>query len=751
MTLSMTGIWRIKALNTVALSCIPLLTACSVAQGSEGFGSASVSTQAAQEKVVANALESMLQLDPAAARKGLLQVANRSSSAVSGSDDALAELSFDPRARKLKVALIFAGDLGAIRNNLAAAYILEGNSEEAIRWLDLAAELRPNDSAIWVNAALANIDIGRTDVAGRNIEMARSLGDTSSLLTVADAEAAIKALSLPRAEEIIKAGLLKDPNHPFLLLLKSRIDLDQGRLRESEKTFSQAVVQGRSVAANSLIRPVSQRGYVLGGGPNAFNLDFASQQFADGGRFSRFAVRTDRLNVEGRPDAYQWRDRFEGILSAKGGSVIVQHNSSGGGRPGAEEPIAGVVPVPDSRFRLASTNLLVTAESKGKSMEVTGFAKYRSSTLQTRNSVTDWADQVQDDVFNIEARAVANYKDNSKLTSGFAWSQFRRGSTSSRPFDPAEVVMPDGTTRSWLGYALWEKNVSPVTATTFGFVAAKLSSSTVLQPVAEFRLGKSRPIRFGVTSRVNDSVSDLFPAHLLSDSPLQNSIDRHELQPQDFNTNPVLSGRDTRFLNYELKLPGREGPRIQENWVLFHRRMENALLQAADPRAATNLLLTPVGSGEATGVEWHMEQSLRSNSKLKTDITYQVTSGSPTTPVFSLSSYPVQVPTEQNSLANFPRLQANIKYESVLGSTTYTVGLAYLGPRPRAVSVRDISGDLVTYVGEAEAALGINVFALQKIRPGVNMMLGAFNLGRAKFYTGYPARATGFLGIDYRF
>jgi hypothetical protein len=158
-----------------------------------------------------------------------------------------------------------------------------------------------------------------------------------------------------------------------------------------------------------------------------------------------------------------------------------------------------------------------------------------------------------------------------------------------------------------------------------------------------------------------------------------------------------------------------------------------------------------VTSGEAIGVEQTANVSLGPALSLRLKGTFQVTKSEIGTPTLTLSKYPGSVPRSLKQLPNFPGVQGLAELEWSRGNTLLTASLAYVGRRPRAFTRTATGGGLVTYVGTADEAIGLHLFARHRFGPSSSLLLGVFNLTKARFYEGYPASTTGFLGFEYRY
>lgn len=696
-------------------------------------------------------IEAVLNGDPSTAILKFNSALENLSSQPKLSAEEIEELSIDKRVSKIKPILEFDISKATILNNIAVSYILLSQNELALTKLDEASLLAPESSAIWINGGLAALALGKFQIAANNVSQAQQLGDKSLRRLVIQAEIALATQQFDGVKDLISQGEAIDQNDPYLLLVKARLQQELGQAREAERSLAKALIQGPVVAANSLLSPANGSGFGLGGGIRTLHLNLAHQSMSQNLNAFNFRVLSDRMDVEGRSEAYQWRDLIEGTYAGGFGTIYLSYRNAGGGRPGAETAIAGLTPKLDARFRLASTSALWVNDFNINTGIISTLAKFRSSTMQTRDSTANWADQIKDDAFLLETRYLGTLNQNKKLILGMAWSQINRSATNARTFDPAETILPDGLTTAWLAYGALEQQFAPLIKGTVGFTVANLSGSTTIQPIAEINFGKTKPIRFGISSRVNDTAADLIPASFLANSPLSNDIDRHNQQPQDFNTSPLLMARDSRFLNYEVTFPGKTNSKETQNFVVFHRRMENVLIQATDPRATTNLVTTPVEKAEATGLEFQWTRILNPTWSVRSKAIYQVTAGSPATPQFDISSFPSQIPSSQSALANFPRLQSHTELQWQNRNTSVTLALSYMGKRPRAVTVTDQFQNTVTYIGEADEALGVHLFSRFQINDDLKFVFGLYNLTQARFYTGYPAKTTGFFGFEYRY
>jgi hypothetical protein len=102
-------------------------------------------------------------------------------------------------------------------------------------------------------------------------------------------------------------------------------------------------------------------------------------------------------------------------------------------------------------------------------------------------------------------------------------------------------------------------------------------------------------------------------------------------------------------------------------------------------------------------------------------------------------------------LGNFPTFQAVTELEWSLRRTSFTVAGAYIGERSRWLAVDDPVDGPITFIGNAPAAFGLHLFVRHSLSDRSQIQMGLYNLTRARFYEGYPAATTGFIGWEYRY
>lgn len=655
---------------------------------------------------------------------------------------------------KIKPAVALEGGRAAALNNRGVARLMLGEPQAALADFDEAAVLGEGWTPPWINGALASIALNRLAQADANAAEVARRGDASPRALAVRAEVALLLQRFQSARELIDQIELADPRYPYGLLIRARLLEATGDARESERALTQALLYGPLVASESKLEPSSGEGYGFVGGAGAVHGRLSHHAVSRNLDVARIFARTDRLQVEGRESAYQSRDLFEGVYSSRQlGAFYGLYRQSGGGRPGSEEPIAGVVSNPEARFRFNnSLALWVHSFDLGGGGLLTALAKFRESRLDDRASDgADWIKAIHDRSFGGELRYTRDMPSNRAIVAGFSYTRLDRSGNGNAPFDPAESIMPLGKSDIWTGYGAYEMRIGPRLNATLGVVGGNTDTATVLEPLAEIRFGTSRPIRLGIRPRLNDANSNLIPSGFLSGSPQKNPIDRHSHQPQDFNNDPVLFGRNSRAVDTELSVPVWENLRSKADLVLFHREMENVRLPSADPRVATKLRTTLVSDGRADGLEMRYLHRIRPGLGLTLVAAYQQTSGAPSTPTFDLDQFPAKVPASSNRLANFPAFQAVSELEWSLKQTSLTLTGAYIGARPRTITVDDAVDGQVTFVGDARAAFGLHFFARHRISDRAQLQAGIFNLTRARFYEGYPAATTGFFGWEYRY
>lgn len=652
----------------------------------------------------------------------------------------------------LKFATLAESGKGAALLNRAAGYLMLGQPAKALADIDQAAVLLGDRTEPWVNGLLAGSALDRFDQVISNAKELQRLGSEAPRVLVARAEAALLDRKFDQCRDLLDQAERQSPDFPSALVLRARLEQTLGRSRESERALAKALLAGPSVVGESRFQSTSGAGYGFGGGVGSVHSKLSHSTATQDGSVFRFNALTDRIRVENRAEAYQWRNFFEGVYAGDLGAVYWDYRENAGGRPGASQAIAGINPEPDARFRLY-TNLGMYAKNFEVGKSELGFlVKYRNAEMLNRpNSTVAWDNTLADRQINVEARW--QWEDGSKrrwLVGGSS-VQLNRSGSGANTFDPGETVLGFGTTRVWSAYVAREFSIGKVGTGTVGALAGGLSTGTQVQPVVDVQFGTRRPIRFGIRPRFNNPGNDLLPNAFLAPIPVENGIDRHDRQPQDFNVDPLVQTRDTQLVDTTLAFQTIEGQRVRGKTTLFHRSLRSALLQGADPRAATSLRLTPIQNGEAIGIEQDAEWNLADDLGARVKVAFQSTKGGPSTPVFSLDDFPTQVGVSQNRLPNFPLFQAAAEFDWSPGDTVLTASINYVGARPRAFSRTQTSGELVTYVGDAPGALGIHLFGRHRFSKSTLLSFGLYNLTKARFYEGYPAATTGYLGFEYRY
>ncbi len=652
----------------------------------------------------------------------------------------------------LKFATLAESGKGAALLNRSAAYLMIGQPEKALADLDQAAVLLGDRPEPWINGLLAGSALDRFAQVVSNAKELQRLGLESPRVLVARAEAALLDRKFDQCRDLLDQAERQSPDFPSALVLRAKLEQTLGRSRESERALAKALLAGPSVVGESRFQSTTGAGYGFGGGVGSVHSKLSHTAATQDGSIFRFNALTDRIRVENRAEAYQWRNFFEGVYAGDLGAVYWDYRENAGGRPGASQAIAGVNPEPTARFRLY-TNLGMYAKNfeLGRS-ELGLLVKYRNAEMLNRpNATAAWDNSLADRQINVEARW--QWEDGSKrrwLVGGSS-VQLNRSGSGVNSFDPGETVLGFGTTRLWSAYVAREFSIGKAGSGTIGALAGGLSTGTQVQPVVDLQFGTRKPIRFGIRPRFNNPGNDLLPNAFLAPLPVENGIDRHDRQPQDFNVDPLVQSRDTQLVDTTLSFQTIEGQRVRGKTTIFHRSLRSALLQGADPRAATALRLTPIQNGEAIGIEQDAEWNVATDLGARVKFAFQSTKGGPNTPVFSLDDFPTQVGVTQNRLPNFPLFQAAAEFDWSPGDTVLTASINYVGARPRAFSRTQTSGELVTYVGDAPGALGIHLFGRHKFSASTLLSFGLYNLTKARFYEGYPAATTGYLGFEYRY
>jgi tetratricopeptide (TPR) repeat protein len=653
-----------------------------------------------------------------------------------------------------KTAISLTSGKAAALNNRAAARYLLGHYAESMSDLDQAATTEPNWGVPWVNGALANVELGNYEQAERSARMAISLGEKSYRVYTTLAEIEIHSGLAERANDDLRVALQDDPEYPFALLVASQIRQRQGRGRESERALIQALKSGPTVATDSRFISRAGDGNAIGGGVGESHVRLFQVGLQPGRQGYRFSLQDDRQNVEARSNADQKLTFADLVYSGDIGTIYLTHRMSGGGRPGAVDSVVGIAPNPEARFGFSQTQaLFLKTFSLSDRAELWLHGTYRASDVSLKTTTAgSWNYPLRDQQLLAETRLDLQHGSGRQTTLGVALSQLKRRGSGRRPIEPAEQVMPFGTTTAWTAYALHTMPIIGSVDLTFGAMAGGAAGNDQIQPVLDlgFKTGGQRAIHFRITPRFNDSVSNLVPFDLVADTPQKALVDRQDWTTCLYDRYAAISGVRTKLINFELSLNDNENAHLRTETVLFHRDMSDINVQGADPRVATNLLFTPVSSGKALGLEERVRIDLRQGLALRLVGTAQTTTAHLTNPTYDASAYPSLNPVALNEMPNFPRLQGTARLEYSSGEWFGGFEFNYVGNR-KAVLPGTSSGNDITYVVRAPATAGVHFFLNRKIGRYANATFMLFNLGRANFYPGYPGATTGVLGIEYKF
>jgi tetratricopeptide (TPR) repeat protein len=652
---------------------------------------------------------------------------------------------------RLKPAVSLGLGRPALFNNRGVAKLMLGRSREAMEDFDQAVLLVEGWGLPWLNGAIAAIDLAQWDVAHRNARFASELGERSARLFAVRAQIALAQENEESARDFLREAERIDPDFPYGLLVKARLLRHTGNARDAERALIQALTYGPIVASESSFQSSSGQGYGLGGGFGERHLRLFHQGMSPSLESYRFLVLSNRASVEGREAANQFRNLVEGVYSGSLGTFYVLHQESGGGRPGADRTIVGIAPQPQANYSLRSTTgIYLKRFAPSLDDDLLLLGKHRTGIMRTQLQGQERQTAIDDEENHIELRWDRRMGQN-RLTMGGAWSVLSRGGTGARVFDPAEVIMGFARTEVWTLYGIYTWPISPLLAGSIGGIVGNTSTGQVVQPILELQFGGGpRPIRIGISPRLNDINSNLLPFAFVAEPPLRDRINRHEHIPQDFNSDPFLLGRDSRVLDYEFVVNSSEGPGYAAETLLFHRRMFNARLQSADPRMSTQLRVTPVSHGEATGLGQRVRFRVAENLSLRAGAFYQIPRGRPDNPTFLLEEWPNRVPTDENRLPNFPNVQGSVELDWSPRPWNFGISLNFVGDRIQAFTVAEEEGT-ATYVGRSPALMGIHLFVRRPITENGHIMLALYNLTGSNFYLGYPGRPSGVFGFEYRF
>lgn len=669
----------------------------------------------------------------------------------------LAELAYRGSALQhdlLRTATTLGLDAGlaSARNNRGAMRLLQGNVDSGFPDIDQAAVIEPNWGVPWANGAVAWQIRGRPDKAIESASHALDLNEKTSHLYATLAQAELSASQTDQAGDDVDRALEADPDDPYALLARAKLLKALARSRDAERSLWQALAETPLAAVDSLFLPTAGAGNALGGNAAESDLDLVHRGVSPNAVHSAI-LRTDRHRVEDRDDAYQLLDQGEAVLGGHYGVFFVSGWDSRGGRPGADSPEVGITPDPLAtyRFRQAIGSWQDRIPLSGGAA-LTLHGAYRSADIDTDFGTPGTSPLELRDHQTIAEARIDSGAGRVQTTAGLSWSRVSRTGQEPLAIEPTEQILPVGKTVLLTGYALQRHVLSRNARLAVGGVLGGESGRLVLQPitVVSLQLTGSKAISFGIRPRLNDASSDLFPLDSIAQPPQTNPINRTFDEPDEFNHTPTLLGDQGRYLNYELNFGSDLAGDNRLETVLFHRRMSDTYVQAADSRVSTSLLLTPVTQGESTGIGERLRMHLTSRLSLRLWACVQRSSGTISTPTYSASDYPAHVPTDRQSLPSFPALQSIGRLDWTGPAFDIGLEVAYVGKRTRMVTTSS-GGTPITFVSDAPAATGIHLFLHRRMGRDSDLTFALFNLGKANFYPGYPASTTGLLGMAFRF
>ncbi len=656
--------------------------------------------------------------------------------------------------RKQKASVALGAGKAAALNNRAAARFLQGKLEEAIQDADEAAVVQGDWGTPWANGALILMELNRLPRAEASIRKAIELGERNARTFTTLAEIELRSGRMDRVKDDLDEALQRDPSYPFALLAKARFLRAQGKSRESERSFSQALSNGPIVSVESRFEPAAGEGLGLGGNATESHLKLFHHGLPNNRFGYRLLGQTDRQQVEGRSNGYQQADLGEMAVSGPFGTFWAAYHASSGGRPGATESIVGVTPRPDARFSFRQTNAAwQTRKAMSRAADVSFHVGYRTADVVVKpDSATPSFKPIHDEQWLGETRVDPKHGRRSETSVGFAYSDTMRSREGGSPIEPVEQVLPNGKTSQLTSYVVHRRPLTGPIELVLGGVYGGTTSYLRFQPVAQLgvKVSESRSVRLSVTPRINDAVSNFIPLDILADEPQTNLIDRRLQTTDAFNRNPTLQGTRSRLLDFELGFgPDSEQSGAPET-VLFHRRLNNLNTQGADPRLATSLLLTPVGAGEATGIAERIRLDISNRWHVRLWASYQESRSTIDTPTFAAGPYPAQVPMDPGGIPNFPRFQGSLRFDWTNRDWNFGLEVQHIGSRQQAFTVNPGSGN-VTYLTTASPATALNLFLNHRAGRNLAFTLGIFNLTKANFYAGYPGSTTGVFGYEYHF
>ena len=656
--------------------------------------------------------------------------------------------------RRLKVRVAVSAGEAAVLNNLGAARLLLGERDGAARDFDEASRVSPDLAAPWINGALVAIGRGDASLAFDDLRHAANLGENGPLLHTTIAEAQLQLGRTDRAETEIRQALDLDATYPYALLLKSKLDLGQGRSRDSLRALTQALAAGPVVAVDSRLVPFTVDGSLLAGGAPESHLQLSEHAFSSRRGAFRLNVDVAQQYVEKRDTGNQYSGIAEITYSSKFGTIAVDGYAVHGGKPGSETPIADLTPHPDASFRLRQGRVLVLHGFRlGRASTLWLHANFRDASVSSRpDDATPFTTAVDDREWLGEARVDWVHGPKQTTQVGAAYGVLNRSGTGGRPLEPNDVVFPTGRSVVWSAYVLHRMRLHARASLTLGLLDGGAAGDETLQPLLDLALTPKalRTIHLRFTPRFNDSVSNLIPLDVVAKSAQRDVVDRSARSTVVVNRDPTLQSTKSKQRDFELAFDGGSSLRRKLEAVLFHRTVHDVNSQGADPRLATALVLTPLENGAATGVEGRATFLLKGPWSFRMFARYQQTDAEFVNTTYDQSSYPVLSPTGSQGMPNFPTYQGEFSIDFAQGRwNAHLVGI-YAGRRPTAVSTT-IGGASVTFLSEAPSQVTGHLLVSCQLSRAAGLTLDVYNLGSANFYPGYPGKTTAVLGFDYHF
>jgi len=676
--------------------------------------------------------------------------------ALSALDTAVAEsegknpslLTVDPKIaaslQRLKPVFMLESGMSAARNNRGVVRFLMGNYKGAQEDLDFAAVASPETPVPWINATLVLLAQTRTQQAEKSGQGAllRGADNARARAVMAEVNLALGRVSLAR--EDAERAVRLSAEDPYALLVQAHALRASGRNKEADRSLLQSLSLEPRAAVGSPLAPVT--GTINGLGGNASEQHGAVVASGPSFRFQGHRLQQD---VEGRSAAGQTDEYLEGTFgSPEGGwAGFAAYHRSAGGRPGATSAQAGVTPSGQAQFRLDQQKLSLVRRDRNLAWHV-GFIDDAVVLQQTPGSATVWPIQDQ--------RVIAEGRWSSRnVHAGVSWSQNRRQQQGSglsfytnSPVEPAEQILPGGRWAQSVAWAFGNQELNKHISVTGGPVAVQTRRALVVTPFLDVAIKglTSRPSHFLIRPRVAEAGGDFFPEAARGATPQENTIDRHEETGQAINRTPVLAGPEGRIVESSFSLPQRHG-KLELETTAFHRRMDGIFTQAADPRVATGLVLTPIAHAEATGIDQQVRWRLMPGLIGRVQVRYQEAYGRVET--LTQAGNTRNAPTR--GLSNFPRWQGSARLDTTQGPWSVGSELQVVGKRPVWQTVTGFSAPTVTFLSQAKETVGVNLFVKRDISHVGVFSLSVFNLTAASFYPGYPGTVTGVTGFAWRF